>query len=151
MEKHKKKTGNRNGKLEMKPRPKLLYNTRQLSKTLTNYSQPCMHACMQLLLMLKDLHNINNITQYHQRKRWTSNLSWYSLIAWCIYPRTETLVYQQLSLHQLQYHHPSQRLPKRFFRLHDVTRSIYLRIKSLVHVLSALCASRSYQACNTRV
>ena len=35
------------------------------------------------------------------RKRWTSNLSWYSLIARCTYPSNETLVHQQLLLHQL--------------------------------------------------
>ena len=33
-----------------------------------------------------------------------SNLSWYSLMSWYTYPRNETLVHQQLSLHQL--HHP---------------------------------------------
>ena len=41
----------------------------------------------------------------------------------------ETLVHQQLSLHQLHHRHPSQRLPKRFFRLRDVTRSIYTSIE----------------------
>ena len=40
----------------------------------------------------------------------------------------ETLVHQQLSLHQLHHCHPSQRLTKRFFRLRDVTRSLYLRV-----------------------
>ena len=52
--------------------------------------------------------------------------------------RNETLVYQQLSLHQLHHPHPSQRLTKRFFLLRDITRSIYVRIKSLLRVLSAL-------------
>ena len=47
------------------------------------------------------------------------------------------LVHQQLSLHQLHHPHPSQWLTK---LLSDVTRSIhtYVRIKSLLHVLSAL-------------
>ena len=52
------------------------------------------------------------------------------------------------SLHQLHHSHPSLRLPKRFFRLRDITHSICLRIKSLLRVLSALlsacyCASGS--------
>ena len=36
-------------------------------------------------------------------------------MARCTYPRNETLVQEQLSLHQLQNCHPSQRLPKQFF------------------------------------
>ena len=52
------------------------------------------------------------------------------------------------SLHQLHHSHPSLRLPKRLFRLRDIMRSICLRIKSLLRVLSALlsacyCASGS--------
>ena len=45
---------------------------------------------------------------------------------WCTYPGNETLVHQQLSLHQLHHPHPSQRLMKWFFLLHNVTRSIYV-------------------------
>ena len=44
------------------------------------------------------------------------------------YLRNETSMHQQLSLHQLHHHHPSQRFPKRFFLLPDITRSIYLRM-----------------------
>ena len=47
-------------------------------------------------------------------------------MAWCTYPGNETLVHQQLSLHQLHHPHPSQRLMKWFFLLHNVTRSIYV-------------------------
>ena len=87
----------------------------------------------------RNINNINNISQYTgQRKRWTSSLSWYSLMAWCTYPRNETLVHQQLFLHELHHPHPSQQLTKQFFLLHDVTRSIYVRKKSLLHVLSTL-------------
>ena len=56
-------------------------------------------------------------------------------MAWCTYPMNETLMHQQLSLHQLHYCHLSQWLTKWFFRLRDVTFNI--RIKSL-RVMSAL-------------
>ena len=46
-------------------------------------------------------------------------------MAWCTYPRNYTLVHQQLSLHKLHHRHPSQRLAKWFFHLHDATCSIY--------------------------
>ena len=59
-------------------------------------------------------------------------------MAWCTYPRNETLVHQQFSLHQLHHCHPSQRLRKRFSHLHDVIRSIYIRMKLLPRVLNAL-------------
>ena len=65
------------------------------------------------------------VTALFHTQRWTSNLSRYSLMAWCTYPMNETLVHQQLSLHQLHHCQPSQRLRKRYFRLRDVTRSIY--------------------------
>ena len=52
-------------------------------------------------------------------------------MSWCTYPRNETLVHLQFSLHQLHHLHPSRQLPKQFFGLRDVTRSIYLCIKSL--------------------
>ena len=38
-------------------------------------------------------------------------------MAWCTYPMNETLVHQQLSLHQLHHRHPSQRLPEAIFSL----------------------------------
>ena len=47
--------------------------------------------------------------------------------AWCTYPRNETLVHQQFSLHQLHHGHPSQQLPKRFSCLR-VSRVQYIHI-----------------------
>ena len=70
-------------------------------------------------------------------------------------PRNETLVHQQLSLHQLHHPHPSQRLMKRFFRLRDVTHSIYVRnaykiIATCIERYRASCYYARY-ACNARV
>ena len=70
--------------------------------------------------------NLKDLRKYTgQRKRWISILSWYPLMAWCTYPRNETLVHQQLSLHQPHHHHPSQCPLKQFFCFRDVTCSIY--------------------------
>ena len=49
----------------------------------------------------------------------------------------KALVHQQLSLHQLHHYHPSQRLPKRLFRLRDVTRSIRIACIERTTVLRA--------------
>ena len=40
-------------------------------------------------------------------------------MVWCTYPRNETLVHQQLSLHQLHHSHPSQRLPTNCVRVNE--------------------------------
>ena len=47
-------------------------------------------------------------------------------------PMNDTLVHQQLSLHHLHYFHPSERLPKRFFPLRDVTFALYVRIPTCI-------------------
>ena len=65
-------------------------------------------------------------------------------MAWYTYPRNETLVHQQLSLHQLHHPHPSQRLAKQFFLLCDVTRPIYLRIKSSTCIDRATALQANY-------
>ena len=80
-----------------------------------------------------------NITQVNTQSRGSvGHLTGYSLIALSTYPRNETLVHQQLFLHQLHNPHPSQRLQNRFPRLRDVTRSMCLRTKSLLCVLNTL-------------
>ena len=72
-----------------------------------------------------------------QRECWTSNLSWYSLMAWCTCPRNETLVHQQLSLYQLHHCHPSA-TPEAISPLSWHHTFTILCIKSLLRVLSAL-------------
>ena len=66
-------------------------------------------------------------------------------MAWYTYPRNETLVHQQLYLHQLHHCHPSQRLPKQSFRLRDITctRSIYTTYKIIACIERALTALRA--------
>ena len=66
------------------------------------------------MLCTHSLHPKMQLKGPGQRKHWTSNLSWYSLMAWCTYPKNETLVHKQHSLHQLHHHYPSQRLRSDF-------------------------------------
>ena len=66
-----------------------------------------------------------------QRKGWTSNLTGYLLASRWTYPRNETFIHQQASVHQQ--HHPRP-LQKGFPRTYTM-RSICLHIKSLLCVL----------------
>ena len=59
-------------------------------------------------------------------------------MTWCTYHRNETLVHQQLTLHQLHHCHPSQWLRKRFFRLRDVTFNIDTTYKIIACIERAI-------------
>ena len=65
-----------------------------------------------------------------QRKGWTSNLTGYLLASRWTYPRNETFIHQQTSVHQLHHLRPLQKgFPRTYYR------SICLHIKSLLRVL----------------
>ena len=66
---------------------------------------------------IKDLRNINNISNLIHRPEEVLDIQ-SELIFVTSMPRSETLVHQQLSLHQLHHPHPAQQLTKQFFLLH---------------------------------
>ena len=63
-------------------------------------------------------------------------------VAWCTYPINETLVHQQLSLHQPHNRHPPQRLPKRFFAYVTLQFTIYAYkiVTKCIERATVLCA-----------